>query len=54
MSLFCCRCNDQNGCVGLSVIAAVVVGIVTAFLQLTAAITVTPAFLWVVLGIALV
>lgn len=54
MSLFCCSCNGRSGCVGLSVIAAVVVGIVTAFLRLTAAITITPAFLWTALGVALV
>ncbi len=54
MSLFCCSCNGRNNCVGLSVIAAVVIGIVTAFLQLTATITVAPAFLWVALGVALV
>ena len=52
MSMFCCDRN--NTCVALSVVASLVIGIVTAFLQLTAAITVTPAFLWVVLGVAIV
>ena len=54
MSLFCCNCNSRNNCVGLSVIAGIIIGVVAAFLQITAAITVTPAFLWVVLGVALV
>lgn len=54
MSLFCCNCNGRNGCVTLSVIAGIVIGVVAALLQITAAITVTPAFLWVVLGVALV
>lgn len=55
MSLFCCNCNNgRNNCVGLSVIASVIIGVVTALLQITAIITVTPAFLWAVLGVALV
>jgi hypothetical protein len=52
MSLFCCDRN--NNCVGIAVVASIILGIVAAFLQLTAAITVTPAFLWVVFGIAIV
>ncbi len=43
-----CRCN----CTLFAVIGSLIVGIVAAFLQITGAITVTPAFLWVVLGIA--
>lgn len=54
MSLFCCNCNGRSSCVTLSVIAGIVIGVVTALLQITAAITITPAFLWVVLGVALV
>lgn len=45
-----CKCN----CVSVSVIASILIGIVTAFLTITAVITVTPVFLWVVLGIAVV
>ncbi len=43
-----CRCN----CSAVSVIAAVFLGVVTAFLQITGVITVTTAFLWVLFGIA--
>ena len=50
--MFSCNCN--NTCVGLSVIASIIIGVITAFLTITAAITVTPAFLWVLLGIAVV
>lgn len=50
--MFSCNCN--NSCVGLSLIASIVIGVVTAFLTITAVITVTPAFLWVLLGIAVV
>ena len=38
----------------LAFIASVVVGVITAILRYTAVITITPAFLWVVLGIAVV
>ena len=48
MALFNCR----RDCTLLAVIAALILGVVAAFLQITAAITVTPAFLWVALGIA--
>ena len=50
MALFNCGC--KRDCTLLAVIAALILGIVAAFLQITAAITVTPAFLWVALGIA--
>lgn len=43
-----CRCR----CVTAALIAAAVIGVLTAFLQITAVITVTPAFTWVALGIA--
>lgn len=48
------NCNCQNGCTVLAVIASSVIGIITAFLTITAAITVTPVFLWVLFGIAVV
>lgn len=47
-------CNCKLNCVGLAVIASVIIGIVTAMLRITAVITVTPAFLWVLFGIAVV
>lgn len=52
MSLFGCNCKCN--CRLAAVIASVIVGVVTAFLQITGMITVTPAFLWVVFGIAVV
>ncbi len=48
--MFSCNCN--NGCIGLSIIASIIIGVIAAFLQITAAIVVTPAFLWVFFGIA--
>ncbi len=42
------------GCIGASVIASIIIGIIAAVLRFTAVITVTPAFLWVALGIAIV
>lgn len=44
-------CETRCGCVLLSIFASLIVGIVTAFLQVTAVITVTPVFLWVAFGI---
>jgi hypothetical protein len=52
MALFNCCC--KRDCTLLAVIASLILGIVAAFLQITAVITVTPAFLWVALGIAVV
>ena len=47
-----CSCNFRCSCVIAAVVASVILGVVAAFLQITGAITVTPAFLWVVLGVA--
>ncbi len=52
MSNFNCQCKFN--CVSLSVIASIIIGIIAAVLNFTAVITVTPAFLWVVFGIAVV
>lgn len=52
MSIFGCRCRCS--CLLAAVIASVILGVVTAFLQITGMITVTTAFLWVVFGIAVV
>ncbi len=48
------NCNCRSDCTGLAIVAALILGIITAFLQFTAVITLTPAFLWVVFGIAIV
>ena len=54
MNKYNCSCSCTNGCTVLSVIAAVIIGVVAPVLRITAAITVTPAFLWVLFGIAVV
>ncbi len=48
-----CGCNNRWNCTSLAVIASVIIGVVTAFLQITAVVTVTPIFLWVVFSIAI-
>ncbi len=49
-SCSCCR----PGCTVIALAASLIVGVITAFLRITAAITLTPVFLWVLLGIAVV
>ncbi len=49
-----CNCSCRRDCALLAVIVSVILGVVAAFLQITAVITVTPVFLWVALGIAVV
>lgn len=44
--------NSRCTCPIAALIASVIVGVVTAFLQITAVITVAPVFLWVTFGIA--
>lgn len=50
MTLFDKRCN----CIGLSVIASLIIGIITAFLRITAVISVSQIFLAVLFGIAVI
>lgn len=52
MSMINCCC--RRDCTLLSLLAALILGIVAAFLQITGVITVTTVFLWVALGIAVV
>ncbi len=52
MSTSCRSC--RTGCTVFAVVASLIIGIITAFLRITATITLTPAFLWVLLGIAVV
>ena len=47
-------CSCKSTCTTVALIVSIAVGIIAAFLRITAAITVTPAFLWVVFGIAVV
>ena len=48
------NCDCRISCPLLAIAASIIIGIITAFLRITAVITLTPAFLWVVLGIAVV
>lgn len=50
MALF--NCNCKCGCTAAAVIVSAIIGVLTAFFQITGVITVTTAFLWVVFGIA--
>ena len=52
MAIFSCGCKSD--CAGLAIVSSIIIGIITVFLRYTAVITVTPAFLWVTLGIAVV
>lgn len=52
MSLF--NCNCRCSCTAAAVIAGAIIGVLSAFFQITGIITVTPAFLWVAFGIAVV
>ena len=49
-----CSCSCRNNCTILAVIASVIIGVIATVLRITAVITVTPAFLWVLFGIAVV
>ena len=47
-------CSCKITCPFLAIVVSIIIGIITAFLRITAVITVGNAFLWVVLGIAVV
>ena len=49
-----CNCECRLGCIGISVVASLIIGIVAAFLTFSAVITLAPAFLWAALGTAVV
>ena len=52
MALFNCGC--KGSCTVAAFIASAIIGVLAAFFQITGVITVTPAFLWVAFGIAVV
>ncbi len=52
MAIFGCGC--RNTCTSIAVVTSLIIGVVAAFLRIMAIITVTPAFLWVTFGIAVV
>lgn len=49
-----CSCYCKTSCPGLSIVAGIIVAIITAMLTFMGTITITPAFLWVTFGIAIV
>ena len=51
-----CGCDYvfRPNCVILAILGSIIIGIIAAFLTFSATITLTPAFLWVLLGIAVV
>lgn len=52
MSSLNCQC--KYSCAGVAFVAGIIIGIIAFVLAFTATIAVTPAFLWVLLGIAVV
>lgn len=46
------NCTNSNECLIVAIASSIVIGIVAAVLRITGIITLTPAFLWVVFGIA--
>jgi hypothetical protein len=45
------RCSIKSSCTGTAVIASAIIGVLTAFAQITGVITVTPVFIWILSGI---
>lgn len=54
MSLFGCNNCKKCSCVIAAIISSILLGILTAFLQISGVVTITTTFLWVALGIAVV
>ena len=52
--MFTNNCNCTMGCPEKSVVVSIIIGIIAAVLRYNATIVVTPAFLWVIFGIATV
>lgn len=46
------NCGCLTSCTGRVIVASVIIGVLAAFFRFAALITVTPAFLWVLFGIA--
>lgn len=47
-----CSCHYKSTCIVFALIASIIVGIIASFLQITAAITITPVILWVLFASA--
>ena len=54
MAILGCDCNCKCRCSLAALVVSAIIGVLTAFFQITGAITVTPVFLWVVFGIGVV
>ena len=48
------NCDNRRDCIGIALIASLIIGVVAAFLQITAVFTLTPIFSIVAFGIAIV
>ena len=48
------NCENRQDCTGIGFIVSLIIGVIAAFLQITAVITLTPIFSIVALGIAVV
>ena len=46
------NCDCTISCTGKSIFASIIIGVLAAIFRFTALITITPAFLWVLFGIA--
>ena len=49
-----CNCRCRRDCTLIAAIISAIIGVVAAFLFISGTITVTPAFLWAVAGVAVV
>ena len=47
------NCDCEISCTGGAVIASLIIGVLAAIFRFTALVTITPAFLWVLFGIAI-
>ena len=52
MSCSNCNCSCKCVCSIIAIIASIILGVVTAFLQISGVVLITTTFLWVVFGIA--
>lgn len=48
------NCDNRRDCTGIAFVVSLIIGIIAAFLQITAVITLTPVFSIVAFGIAIV
>ncbi len=46
------NCDTRRDCTLIALVVSTIIGIITAFLRITATITIPPVFFWVIFGIA--